>query len=1127
MSGHPSVTIGFLGPTSVTVDGAEVVLTARRQRAVLAHLALRAPHPVPPDQLLDAVWGDDQPSTGVRAVAFQISKLRSALEPDRIDEGSVIITSAAGYALDVDPDHLDIHRFERLVSKARELVTDDPARCRTSIDQALGLWRGRPFADLADRPLLDDEIRRLEQRRLLARRTRAEALIAQGRHVDVVVDLESMIDENPFEEALVALLMTAMSRAGRTADALHAFADLRRRLGGELGLEPSNELRLLEQQLLDGGSGSVPTTQSRPEAAAPPVELPSGLVTFVFTDIEGSTRLYRRIGDRYPPLLARHDELLRRAFADAGGHEVKSDGDSFLVAFANPDDAIRACAAAQQALTSEPWPVDAALAVRMGIHCGLASATDGDYVAYAVHQAARIVDAGHGGQIVVSADVARIASHIAPLTLVSRGRHQVRDFDQAIELFEVRSDAVPIVDRRLRVRPADGHNLVPPLGPMFDRAAELTSLRAAIREHRLVSLVGPGGMGKTRLALEAGLRSVDEFPDGVWFAALDAIDSVDLVPGAVLEAASAGTAVQTDPWSAVKDLVGEKSMLLVLDNCEHLLPDLADRLAKVLTASSPSVVLTTSRVELGLRGEHTIVVGPLPCESTDETTPPAIALFLDRAPSGRDVERFDIDAVGELCDELDGLPLAIELAAARAGVLMPEEMLDAVRRGRPVLKGRDPTLPRRHRTLEALLDWSYRLLDETSAAVLRRLSVMPGDFDVETATTAAAGDEVDPYDVPEALWSLVDHSLVRTARSAGSTRYELLRTIRRFAGERRSAEETDRVVEQLSARYLERFGPAIELERSEISRLGAEVDNIRALIEADMPGSPETKQRLAITIGRHHDMAGTFGVGIEEVRRFATQLTEPTATRVSLLTLLADLELRLNATGAARRLLDEARHLSQSVGLPPWDDACVERTAGGIALRVDDPEEARRIAEKAMERPLSLRGVARINNLLGIAQLGSGELERARASFEVEAEAWTELGNDFLHATALGNVAEVSLRRGRASEAARYQQRCLRVARQIGHETLAAFSAVVAAQIALEVHDHAAAVRLQVVADQMLEKSHYVLYGFEEELRAALLEECERALGDQAFSEARTAASALSSSDALAEVARVLGTAAA
>ncbi len=275
--------VRLLGPVRIEVDGVERSITARRQRAVLACLALRAGEAVSADRLLDDVWGDDQPDSGVRAVAYQISKLRSLLEPERTGEGSLITTTSAGYVLDIESASVDVYEFDRLVDLARDALANDPSTCQALIERALLLWRGRPFADLGDEAFVDVESRRLEGRHLLARRTLAEARMAQGRHGDVIDDLEVMSAEHPFEEAVVQLLMTSLHRSGRTADALRAYGDLRIRLGSEMGIEPSGQLRQLEQQLLTGDDG--PLSTSTPGSSDPALgrvgNLPTPLSSFV------------------------------------------------------------------------------------------------------------------------------------------------------------------------------------------------------------------------------------------------------------------------------------------------------------------------------------------------------------------------------------------------------------------------------------------------------------------------------------------------------------------------------------------------------------------------------------------------------------------------------------------------------------------------------------------------------------------------------------------------------------------------------------------------------------------------------------------------------------------------------
>ena len=278
---------------------------------------------------------------------------------------------------------------------------------------------------------------------------------------------------------------------------------------------------------------------------------PSGLVTFVFTDIEASTQLLRRIGDRYPPLLQRHQEILRAAWTAWGGCEVKTDGDSFFVAFSDPTAAIEGCAQAQRDLTSEPWPADAVIRVRMGIHTGLASPHGDDYIALAVHQAARVVDAGHGGQIVVSAETAEQVSDASRRTLATLGRYRVRDFDDPVELFQVAAPDLPAEFPPLRVLPADRHNLVGATTTIVGRDDDLGALADLVAASRLVSVVGPGGLGKTRLVTEYGIRCATEWDHGVWFVDLAPLSDPALVARTVADAVAAPEQAERDAQATV------------------------------------------------------------------------------------------------------------------------------------------------------------------------------------------------------------------------------------------------------------------------------------------------------------------------------------------------------------------------------------------------------------------------------------------------------------------------------------------------------------------------------------------------------------------------------------------------
>ncbi|MBK5330361.1 MAG: adenylate/guanylate cyclase domain-containing protein, partial [Ilumatobacteraceae bacterium] len=763
--------------------------------------------------------------------------------------------------------------------------------------------------------------------------------------------------------------------------------------------------------------------------------LPSGTVTFVFTDIEGSTRLVRTLGDGYASALDRHREILREVWRRHGGHEVDTEGDSFFVAFEAPTEAIVACADGQLALGAEPWPAEAPLRVRMGVHSGVAIPHEGDYVAFAVHQAARVVNTGHGGQIVVSADAANGVQLPSHLWLRSLGRFRVRDFDEPVELWQVHGEGLDDTFPALRVLPADRHNLATPLTSILGRDAELDQLAQMTRPSKVVTLVGPGGVGKTRLAVEHGLRSHDDWPDGVWFVDLAVLDDGGLVPAAIAGALGVRTRADSDALADVVNHLAGKHALLILDNAEHVREATARVVATILQSSQGVGIFTTSREPLGLRAEMVLRLGPLPWHGRlDKRGPPeaAVQLFVERAAEAGATRLGNPATIEKLCQRLDGLPLAIEMAAARAGVLAPDEILIGLDDAARSFVSRDPTLPERHHSLDDMLAWSDRLLGETERSTLRRLAVFVAAFGYESAAAAVATGDLNADLVPDLVWSLANKSLLNVDTTAGGTRFRFPETVRTFARRHDPAGDITTAARRLATWYLERLGPTCALDRGWVARMGEEVDNLRGLISLLASDDPSIAQQLAWSIGQYHDLLQSYRHGIEEVARHVAQLDAPTPSRVGLLTLLADLRLRVGEIDLASSLLADARTLQHEVGPPPWDEVAVERTEGELALRSGDHVRAARLAEQVLKRPLPDRCQGRMWNLLGIARSAGGDHAGSAAACEFELAAWGRLGLEALQASAHGNIAEALLTFGDRAGAAHHQRQCLQLALRYG-----------------------------------------------------------------------------------------------
>lgn len=840
------------------------------------------------------------------------------------------------------------------------------------------------------------------------------------------------------------------------------------------------------------------------------VDPPAGVVSFVLTDIEGSTRLLRADPGQYDRLLDLHNAVLRSVWSRYHGFEIGTEGDSFLVAFATADDAVAAAAAAQRAVFAVDWPVPLPVRVRVGVHTGYAQPHDQGYRALAVHQTARIAAAAHGGQVLLSEDTARrLEGPLADARVEPVGRFRVRDFDEPVPLHRVVVEGVPVVTTAPRVRPADRHNLVPPTSPMVGRDADVAAVTALLGPGAVVTVVGPGGVGKTRLAIEVAVAAAPRWPDGVWFVDLAPVTSESALVVAITQAVGAPAAPGADAWEQVSEHLRGLEMLVVLDNCEHLVEPVARVVSRLLRQGGRIGVLATSRIHLGLRVENVHRLGPLTAGPEGN---PGVELFLRRAsPSAT----FDLGEVTRLVEELDGLPLAIELAAARTTALSPSEILARLRSTISVLASRDPELPERQRSLDRLLDWSVNLLPAPARGVLFELGAFAGGFDLDTAVRLGAGTGIPQEQVAELVWTLLDHSLLFREIAAGETRYRLPATVRSYARDRGDGEASRAAVHRLARIYAEDLGPDRPDDRAWAGRMALEIDNVRSVTRGLVGHDEELGHRLAWSMARYHDVTDAFRVGIDETISWTRLLPSPTPTRVALLAMLADLHLRLAELDLADAVLQDAERLAQEVGVPAWADAAIPRTSGEIALRRGHTDTARAIAEAGLATASSPRGRARLWNLVGLSRVTAGDLAGAVGAFEQELAAGTEAGVESFAATTHGNLAEAYLQTGNLHAAADHQRRCLVLARAHHQPVLVAFSVMVAARISADLGDPpAVAVRLQAVGDRLLEDAGYALYPEDLEVRAALLARAETNLGPERYRRAVAEGAALEVDDA-------------
>ena len=595
--------------------------------------------------------------------------------------------------------------------------------------------------------------------------------------------------------------------------------------------------------------------------------LPTGTVTFLFTDVEGSTTLLQRLGDRrYAEVLAEHQRVLRNAFAKGNGHEVDTQGDAFLVAFSRARDAVATAVAAQQAVMKHPWPDGAPLKVRMGLHTGEPITNRDQYVGLDVHRAARICAAGHAGQILLSQAAEDLVAPDLPLgvTLRDLGAHRLKDLKAPEHLFQaVHPDLAkdfPAI-KSLDARP---NNLPIQLTSFVGREREIIEVKRLLGAARLVTLTGSGGAGKTRLALQVAADVAEDYPDGVWLVECAPVADPALVPKTVASAMDVPEQPSREITDTLVDVLRPKALLLVLDNCEHLLAACRELSARLLSKCPHVRILATSREGLGVPGETLWRVPSLSMPEDLHHLPPpeklvlydSVRLFVDRAVAsapGFMVTGMNAPAVAQVCQRLDGVPLAIELAAARVKVLAVEQIVARLDDRFRLLTGGSHTVLPRQQTLRGAIDWSYNLLSETERAFLRRLSVFSGGWTLEAAEAVCAGGSVETFDVLDLLTSLVDKSLVIAETQRGEARYRLLETIRQYSGDRlvqsREAEDVrkrhrDWYLELAEQAHREWWGPRSQ-HWSE--RLETEHDNLRAALQhgkAEKHGA-EATARLA------------------------------------------------------------------------------------------------------------------------------------------------------------------------------------------------------------------------------------------------------------------------------------------
>jgi predicted ATPase/class 3 adenylate cyclase len=931
---------------------------------------------------------------------------------------------------------------------------------------------------------------------------------------------------------------------------------------------------------------TAPGSRAAPEAA---------LSTFLFTDIEGSTRLWEHHADAMGLALTLHDRILRDAVAAGGGTIVKTTGDGVLAVFRDPVDALDAAVRAQRDLRDGAWGATGPLRVRMALHTGTAEARDGDYFGPALNRVARILAIGHGGQVLCSAVAAVLTRDRLPagVELLDLGSHRLRDLDRPEQVFQVSVGDLATAFPPLRSLSTRRSNLPAQLTSFVGRERELAEVAALVGRHRLVTLIGTGGTGKTRLMIEVAGRIAERFTDGAWLAELAPLSDPAQIASEIGRALGVPEEPGQPALTTVMAFLAGKDLLLLLDNAEHLVDGVAAA-AEQLLAGAPGVrILATSREALAVSGESVYQVQSLVCPApaahglvTNDLTPPdvaaiaateAVRLFVERATAVApefQVGADNVVAVAEICRRLDGIPLAIELAAARVSAMSPEDIAKRLGDRFRLLSGGRRTAVPRQQTLHALIDWSWDLLTEDDRQLLRRLAVFAGGWTAELAAEVV-GDESRPADLMELqdrLARLVDRSLVIVDRGQ-TTRYRMLETIRQYARERliQSGEAA-----AIADRHFAAFKSLAEVAEPELrgpamgdwlDRLDAEADNVAAALEWGLEASPwaavematammaywscrvasadsEARVMAAIQIARaevvgHDDAAPDRQVTaarlLGEAARIWAMAGRPdlglpwAEDAVKLAEASGSLDARMAAAGGlgisyaftgrgrdVRAIFQAASDLAASGG--SWWVVSMATSFSGSIVYQDEPEAGEALVRRGEE------AAARSGNpyLIGATAMARGRVlglahrpDEAAAAFQRSIDRFNEIGDMRFALASRSDMGHALRRGGRLDEALAVYRQTISGWIHLGNRGAVANQIENVAYIAIEHDELERAARLFGAAEVIRETAASSMTFDEEPEYRRYVARAREGLATSAFDEAWSAGRAMSLHDAL------------
>ncbi len=819
-------------------------------------------------------------------------------------------------------------------------------------------------------------------------------------------------------------------------------------------------------------------------------DLPTGTITFLFTDIEGSTRLLQRLGEGYRAVQDAHAEILRAAIAAGGGLEVRTEGDSFFAVFPAPAGSVRATVAAQRGLASHPWPDGVELRIRAGLHTGEGVLGGDDYLGLDVNRAARIAAAAHGGQVLVSASTRALVELDLPdgVRLRDVGPHRLKDLEHIEHLFDLVIEGLPSAFPPPASLDARPHNLPPQRTSFVGRGRQVEDLVGRLRPGTVLTLTGPGGVGKTRLALQVAGAVLPRFADGACLVELSSV--VD--PGQVPRAIGGALRVREDPERSVintlTDHLSDRELLLILDNFEQVL-DAAELVADLRTAARRCAFLVTSRSPLHLYGEQESPVEPLSVPRSPDRDggsvgeAESVELFADRARLADPGFRLD-DATGplaaEICARVDGLPLAIELAASRVNLLSLREILERLRTSLSLLTVNVRDLPERQRALYATIDWSYGLLTGPERILFARMSVFRGGATIESVEAVVQPPGDLGVEMLDGLSSLVDKSLLRRGEVDGESRFDMLSTIRQYADERLRDDGTADDVALRHAAFLADLSERAEVEfvgedqAAWQDRFEREHDNLRAALRWSIgSGRPEPGLRIGAAIWRFWEQRGHLSEAREWLHELLAmpEAAAPTAIRGRAVSAAGGLAYWSSDLDEAERWYLEGLEIARSTGdavalfdatnnlaYVPWLRGDVDR---GWALLGESLAMARQLGDK--------RRIAQTASGFAYATVMRGDFESALPINEEAIALAREVGDRTTLADGVETVAQIHRMLGNHRESRAAFHEALELKHEAGNIPGILTSLFMLSALESELGRYERSVRLFGAASSMLE----------------------------------------------------------